>query len=50
MVWPCGEGVPNGSAVTGQYFYGGYYIAYPFVNMPNGTKAALSNDCNVGSL
>lgn len=51
MVWSCGEGVPSGSAVTGQYLYGDYYIAYAFVNMPNGTKAALSNEgCIVGSL
>jgi hypothetical protein len=50
MVWPCGEGFPSGSAGTAQGFYGGYYIAYAFVNMPNGTKAALSNYCDVGSL
>jgi hypothetical protein len=50
IVWPCGEGLPNGSAVTPQGFYGGYYIAYSFAAFPNGTKAALTNDCNIGSL
>jgi len=50
IVWPCGLGLPNGSAGTAQGFYGGYYIAYSYAALPNGTKAALLNDCNVGGL
>lgn len=48
IVWPCGLGVPNGSAGTAQGFYGGYYVAYSYVAFPNGTKAALLNDCTGG--
>jgi hypothetical protein len=49
IVWPC-EGLPSGAAVTGEYFYGAYFIAYPFATLANGTKAALSQDCDIGSL
>jgi hypothetical protein len=58
ILWPattkvlsCGEGVPSGSAVTGEGLYGGYYIAYAFANAPNGTKYAFdTSGCVIGSL
>jgi hypothetical protein len=45
LLWPCGGGLPSGSAVTGQGVYAGMYIAYSFANFPNGTKAALPSYC-----
>ena len=58
ILWPattkvlsCGQGVPNGSAVTPEGLYGGYYIAYTFANAPNSTKYAFDNTgCIVGGL
>jgi hypothetical protein len=50
LVWPCGPGFPSGSAGTSQGFYGNYYIAYSFVQLPNGTKAVPSTNCDIGAL
>jgi hypothetical protein len=51
IVWPCGKGVPSGSAVTSQGLNGGAeYVAYPYATFTNGTKAAILTDCDEGSL
>jgi len=49
IVWPCGEGLPDGSAVTPQGVYGGEYVTFSYAALPNGTSAALPEDCSVGS-
>jgi len=49
-VWPCGQGLPSGSAVTAQGVYAGEYVAFSYAALPNGTKAALREDCAVGGL
>lgn len=49
IVWPCGA-LPNDSTVTPQGVYAGQYIAYSYVALPNGTAAAVDEDCAFGSL
>lgn len=44
IVWPCGKGLPSGSAVTAQGVYAGKYIAKTFAVLPNGTKASIPTD------
>jgi len=41
-VWPCAQGLPSGSTVVPQGVYAGVYIAYSYVALANGTKAALN--------
>lgn len=49
IVWPCGEGLPDGSTVTPQGVYAGEYVAFSYAVLPNGTSTALAEDCSVGT-
>lgn len=49
-VWPCGEGLPDGSTAVPQGLYAGQYVAFSYAVLQNGTKVALPEDCGVGSL
>jgi len=48
IVWPCGEALPDNSTATAQGVYAGQYIAYSFAALPNGTAAAIAEDCSSG--
>jgi hypothetical protein len=48
IVWPCGEALPNNSTATSQGVYAGQYVAYSYAALPNGTAAAIAEDCPVG--
>ena len=47
IVWPCGA-LPNDSTVTPQGVYAGQYVAYSYALLPNGTAAAIDEDCSFG--
>jgi len=47
-VWPCGEGLPEGSTVVPQGIYAGQYTAYSYAVLQNGTSMALPEDCAIG--
>jgi hypothetical protein len=49
IVWPCGEALPDNSTATSQGVYAGQYVAYSYAVLPNGTDAALAEDCALGS-
>jgi hypothetical protein len=49
-VWPCGKGLPDGSAVVPQGVYAGQYVAFSYAALQNGTNVALPEDCGVGSV